>query len=245
MSQHNLLVTTLKQSLKSHGKTYADVAEYLSLSEASVKRLFSDQSFTLQRLEDICHMLKLEISDLVQLMQEQNTIHLSGLTEQQETEIASDIGLLLVTVCILNKWTKENIIEYFNFTEPQCIGYLTKLDKLKLIELLPKNNVKLLVAANFKWRDNGPIQRFFLEKLQAEFFNSQFKDQHEKLLVVNAMLAKPSQILFQRKMDQLAKELNEFSNDDANLPIEQRYGVTMVVAMRPWTYGLFEGIRKK
>jgi DNA-binding Xre family transcriptional regulator len=245
VSQHTLLLDTLKQTLKSHGKTYSDVANYLDLSEASVKRLFSEQSFTLQRLEDICHMLKLEISDLVQLMKEQNTIHLSELTEQQESEIANDVGLLLVAVCILNKWSKNNIISHFNFSEPQCIGYLTKLDKLKLIELLPKNKVKLLVAANFKWRDNGPIQRFFLEKLQADFFNSQFKNENEKLIVVNAMLAKPSQLLFQRKMDQLATELNNLNTEDSSLTIDKRYGVTMVVAMRPWTYGLFEGIRKK
>ncbi len=245
MSQHTLLIETLKQSLKSHGKTYADVADYLGLSEASVKRLFSEQSFTLQRLEDICHMLDFEISDLVQLMNEKNKIHLSELTEQQEREIANDVGLLLVTVCVLNKWTKNNIIEYFHFTEPQCIGYLTKLDKLQLIELLPKNNVKLLVAPNFKWRDNGPIQRFFLEKLQADFFNSLFKNENEKLIVINAMLAKPSQLMFQRKMDQLAAELNDLNSDDAGLPIDKRYGVTMVVAMRPWTYGLFDGIRKK
>lgn len=245
MSQHTLLIKTLKQALKSHGKTYADVADHLCLSEASVKRLFSDQCFTLQRLEDICHLLKFEISDLVQLMKDQNSIHLSELSAQQESEIASDIGLLLVAVCILNKWTKTNIIDYFHFTEPQCIGYLTKLDKLKLIELLPKNRVKLLVAANFKWRENGPIQRFFLEKLQADFFNSQFKKDNEKLIVINAMLAKPSQVLFQRKMEQLAKELNQLSDDDAGLTIEQRFGVTMVVAMRPWTYGLFEEIRKK
>jgi len=245
MSQHTLLIATLKQTLKSHGKTYDDVAQHLSLSEASVKRLFSEQSFTLQRLEDICHLLNIEISDLVQLMQEQYTIHLSELSVQQESDIANDVGLLLVTVCILNKWTKENIIEYFNFTEPQCIGYLTKLDKLKLIELLPRNKIKLLVAANFKWRDNGPIQCFFLEKLQADFFNSQFKKQNEKLIVLNAMLSNPNQILFQRKMEQLAKELNELSNDDAGLSIDQRYGVTMVLAMRPWTYGIFDGIRKK
>ncbi len=245
MSQHTLLIDALKQSLKSHGKTYADVAHYLSLSEASVKRLFSEQNFTLQRFEDVCHLLNIEISDLVQLMVEQNTIHLSELTEQQENEIANDVGLLLVAVCILNKWSKANIIEYFNFTEPQCIGYLTKLDKLKLIELLPKNNTKLLVAPNFKWRDNGPIQRFFLEKLQVDFFNSQFKKENEKLIVFNAMLSKPSQLMFHRKMDHLVKELNEFNNDDAGLPIDQRFGVTMVLAMRPWTYGLFDGIRKK
>ncbi|VAX00663.1 hypothetical protein MNBD_GAMMA22-2827 [hydrothermal vent metagenome] len=56
------------------------------------------------------------------------------------------------------------------------------------------------------------------------------------------MLAKSSQLLFQRKMDQLATELSNLNNDDAGLVIEQHYGVTMVVAMLSWIYGLFEGI---
>jgi len=46
-----LLVETLKRVLKGRGITYAQVAERLRLSEASVKRMFSRRDFTLQRLE--------------------------------------------------------------------------------------------------------------------------------------------------------------------------------------------------
>jgi len=54
-------MTTLKKQLKAHGKTYADVAELLQLSEASVKRLFAEQSFTLKRLERIFRTILLSL----------------------------------------------------------------------------------------------------------------------------------------------------------------------------------------
>ena len=50
MPQVSPLISTLKKQLKAHGKTYADVAELLQLSEASVKRLFAEQNFTYRGL---------------------------------------------------------------------------------------------------------------------------------------------------------------------------------------------------
>lgn len=244
MAQTKLLIDTLKLTLKAHGKTYADISRHLNLSEASVKRLFSERSFSLLRLDEVCQLMNMEISDLVQLMNESNTVNLSGLSVDQEKEIANDLGLLLVTVCVLNRWTMQNIIDHFHFTTPECIGYLAKLDRLKLIELLPKNKVKLRVAANFKWLENGPIQCFFLDKLQADFFNSRFTKQNEKLIVINGMLANSSRTVFQRKMDRLSREFDELNNDDVGLPAADRFGITVVLAMRPWSYGLFETIRK-
>jgi DNA-binding Xre family transcriptional regulator len=68
MAQTQQLIETLKKALKAHGKTYQDVAQHLELSEASVKRLFSEKSFSLQRLDQTCQMMDMEITDLVQMM---------------------------------------------------------------------------------------------------------------------------------------------------------------------------------
>jgi len=245
MSQTSQLVTTLKMALKAHGKTYADVADLLQLSEASVKRLFSDKSFSISRLEQICQMIGMEISDLVQLMNDNAKSQLSSLTVEQEKEIAGDLELLLITVCVLNRWTLVQILGYFQIPETQCIQHLAKLDRLKLIELLPRNRIRLLIASNFKWLDNGPIQRFFQDKLEAEFFSSRFDKEHEKLLVVNGMLADSSNAVFQRKMEQLARDFEELNTDDAQLDFDKRKGATVVLAMRPWQFGLFENYKKR
>jgi hypothetical protein len=135
-------------------------------------------------------------------------------------------------------------MEHFHLSETRCINHLAKLDRLRLIELLPKNRVKLLVTRNFKWRENGPIQRFFQEKLEAEFFSTRFNQDEEKLIVINGMLTKSSNAVFQRKMEHLARVFDELNDDDAGLPLEQRNGLTVVLAMRRWNFGLFEPLRK-
>jgi len=164
MAQTAQLINTLKGLLKSHGFSYADVAVQLSLSQASVKRLFSEQSFSLARLDKVCQMMEIEISDLVVEMKAHSRVMVSELPLEQEQEIANDIALLLVTVCILNRWTMSQFMEHYHLDEHQCIQYLAVLDRLKLIELLPENKVKLRIAPNFKWLDNGPIQQFFQQK---------------------------------------------------------------------------------
>ncbi|MCW8883550.1 MAG: helix-turn-helix transcriptional regulator [Sedimenticola sp.] len=245
MPQTNQLIDTLKKTLKAHGKTYADVSIHLELSEASVKRLFSDKSFSLQRLDQICQLIDLEISDLVKLMESEARSPITSLTVEQERELAADVELLLIAVCVLNHWSYEEIIDYYNIAETRCIQYLAKLDRLKLIELLPKNRIKLRVATNFKWMEDGPIQRFYKDKLEADFFSSRFVKEHERLIVINGMLAASSNAVFQRKLEQLVREFDELNQDDAQLPFEQRFGTTVVLAVRRWQYGLFESLRKR
>jgi len=244
VAQTTQLIDCLKKALKAHGKTYADTASYLNLSEASVKRLFSQKSFSLQRLDQICQMIDIEISDLVQMLHESGATPISGLTLEQEKEIVGDLELLLVTVCVLNRWTLSEIVGYLTISELRCIQQLARLDRLKMIELLPKNRVKLLVAPNFQWLENGPIQRFFLQRLQSDFFSSRFDHANERLLVINGMLASSSIATFQRKMEHLAREFDELSGDDVVLPFNKREGTTVVLAMRPWRYGLFNRFRK-
>ncbi len=48
---------------------------------------------------------------------------------------------------------------------------------------------KFLASPHFKWLENGPIQQFFMDKLQSEFFSSSFDQPEEHLVVVNGMLS--------------------------------------------------------
>ena len=140
MAQIHALVKTLKKQLKAHGKTYADVAKLLALSEASVKRLFADENFTLQRLELICDMLELEFSELVGKMA-QDQQHISQLTDAQEKEIAADILLLMIAVCVINGYSYHDILQRYEIKETECIQKLAQLDRLEIIELMPGNRV--------------------------------------------------------------------------------------------------------
>lgn len=243
MAQSAALVHTLKKQLKAQGKTYADVAEVLELSEASVKRLFSEQNFTLQRLETISQLAGLELSDLVQRMAKDQQ-RLTQLTRDQENEIASDLELLIVAISVINGFSYLDIVSQYQITEHQCIQKLAKLDRLKIIELQPNNRIKLLIAPNFNWLPNGPIQQFFQQKVEQDFFQSRFDKQNEKLIVLNGVMTPDTNLALQKKMERLAEEFNNMMQDDAPLAMDRKYGNTMVLAIRQWQYSLFKSYRK-
>ena len=245
MPQTTELLHTLKKLLKRHNKTYLDVAEHLELSEASVKRLFSEQNISLQRLDAICTLLDMEISDLVHEMRDEHAKPISELSYAQEKQIADDLHLLLVTVCVLNRWSLLDITQRYQFSEPEVIRHLAHLDRLHIIELQAGNRIKLLIAPNFKWLDDGPIMQLFRAKIETEYFRTTFTKDSEKLLVLNGMLSDASNALFQRKMQQLAKDFDTLNKDDASLPIGERNGSTVLIGIRDWDYERqFGGQRK-
>ena len=246
MPQTTELLQTLKKLLKRNNKTYVDVATHLELSEASVKRLFSEQNLSLSRLDAVCALLEIEISDLVREMEAEQQQPISELSLAQEKEIAEDLYLLMITVYVLNRWSMQDIIRHYQFSEAECIRYLAHLDRIRIIELQPGNRIKLLVAPNFKWRDDGPIMRLFLSKIESEFFRTNFDKDSQNLVVLNGMLSDASNALFQRKLAQLAKEFDALSKDDAVLPIGERKGSTLLLAIRDWDYAkLFGDQRRK
>ena len=242
MAQTSALLETLKRALKARGRTYVDVAGALGLSEASVKRLFSREDFSLERLDKVCQMLEIEISDLVQQMNDEQN-QLQQLTAEQEQQLVDDKTLLAVAICSLNRWTMAEIVAFYDMTEGECFQKLAALDRLKLIDLLPGNRIKLRVAPTFRWLPNGPIQTLFQERLGPQFLKGRFNRDDECLIVLNGMLSKESISEFVRKVKRLAREYEVANTDDAALPLGERHGTTVVLAMRGWQYGLFHPVR--
>lgn len=238
MAQTAAVIDALKKALKARGLTYRDVALALGLSTAGVKRLFAEQALSLQRVDTICALLNLELTDLLQEIAGEARL-MEELDEALEQEIASDMLLLLVTVSVLNRLSLNDILARFRLDEHQCIRKLAWLDRHGLIELLPKNRIRLRVASNFAWRADGPIQRFFQAKLAVEYFSTRFTADDERLLVLNGLLTPATQRQFQRKLERLALEFDELNREDATLPVADRRGYTVVLAQRPWMFGFF------
>ena len=243
MSQTRALIETLKQELRKQRITYRQVSAALELSETSVKRLFADATFSLRRLEKVCAMLQLEISDLVQLMQK--SIELTAeLTREQEQELVSDTRLLLVALLLMNKLDFADILSIYDISEPEGIRLLVRLDRMKIIELLPGNRVRLMISANFRWLPDGPIQKFFEAKVQQEFLASSFNGPGELRVFVSGMISREGNAEIIRKMQHLAKEMNELSVAAESLPLEQRFGTSLMLAVRPWEIGVFTALRR-
>ncbi len=238
MAQVSALIDSLKSILKAAGIKYADISRSLGLSESSIKRRFSQHDFNLTELDDICALAGVEISDLVKHM-ERRTTQLQQLTVEQEKDIAADTGLLLVTVCVLNHWTFADILEFYVFEEPELIQKLAQLDRLQVIDLLPNNRIKLRVNSNFSWLANGPIETIFLRVIQKDFFAARFDREDHELIVLNGMLSNASNAELRRKLKQLAREFDTLNQEDTGLPLDERHGNTLILAVRDWRYDSF------
>jgi transcriptional regulator with XRE-family HTH domain len=243
MSQTDVLVTTLKRLLKARGTTYAQVAAHLGLSEASVKRQFSQQSFHLRTLEAVCDLIHVELAELVQAAEDSQS-DVRQLSPEQEAELVADPRRLLVAVCMLNHMTIEQIIATYRLSKADCVAQLLRLDRLQVIRLLPENRVKWKLSRDFGWIPDGPIERFFRDKVQTDFLNGKFHQAGEILRFQHAMLTPAANARFQQRLLRLVQEFAELHKDCVGAPAGERYGTSLLLAMRPWELAAFEGLRR-
>lgn len=244
MSQTKLIVETLKKELRKQGINYRQVAQKLELSEASVKRLFAENSFTLERVAQVCEMLHLEISDLIHQM-ERNMELTHQLTLEQETELMSDIRLLLMAHFLMNRLDFYEIIDIYDISETEGIRLLAKLDRMKIIDLLPGNRVRLMISENFKLIPGGPIESLYAQKLQSEFLNSSFRHAGEYKVYVSGMFSRDANGEIIRKLKRLAEDAHDLNQESDSLPLNERFGCSLVMAIRPWEPKIFEELRRQ
>ena len=243
MQQSHALIDLLKKLIREHGKTYKDIAKAIDMSEASIKRLFSEKTFSMARFEEVCSALNIDLIEVVHLLEER-TKKTEQLTVAQERELVSQQDLLLVAVLVLSNWSFTDIHAEYKFTEPKLVKLFAQLDRMKIIELQPGNRVRLLIAPSFDWIPDGPIQQFFEKHVQSDFFASRFAKPNELRLFVNGMLSPASHQDITQKMRRLIQEFHHCLEKDRKLPLEEKWGTGLVVAMRPWRLPVFEKLRR-
>ena len=243
MAEIDQLLHTLKRRLKAQGMTYRDLALALGLSEPSVKRLFASRRLTVDRLVEIANLLGFTLAELAQeAALSENRLH--TLSEAQERELVSDVKLLLVAVCVLNQWTVADIGRVYRLSEAQCIGRLAKLDRLRLIHLLPGNRIRLNVARDFDWLPGGPIRSYFLQQGLGEFLHSDFAGGDESMGFSHAMLTESAIARLQAELRKLRQRFSELHEESLQAPLSKRRGCGLLMAMREWELAAFTELRR-
>ena len=244
MAEAHTLITELKRALKEAGLTYRDVALHLELSEASIKRMFATDNFSLARLEKVLGLIGLDFSELVERINARREF-LSELTLEQEEALVGDPDFFVVTFLVLNRWSLDDIVAEYRFTEREVVRVLLELNRLKVIELLPLNRYRLLTSRNFAWRRHGSVSRFFKEKVLPEFYASEFRAPGEELRFLGGMLSAESIGEMQDGIGRLARQFAELSDQDSRLPLSEKTGTSAVLACRPIEYSMFTERRRE
>ncbi|HTV78174.1 MAG TPA: helix-turn-helix transcriptional regulator [Steroidobacteraceae bacterium] len=237
MSGRTQIVTELKRALRASGHTYAHVAKKLDLSEASVKRLFSQQDLSLERIDAICELIGLGLIEILERARERMA-PVAQLTLAQESEIVSDLRLLFMTWLVLIRTPFEEMVHSYRFTEREALRYLIRLDRLKVIELQPGNRVRLLVSRHFSWRAGGPVQKYINQRLLREFFASHFIEPSEEFFFHGGRVSAEALGRMKRTLQGAARECAEIIERDRS-GSKDRFGAAFVLALRPWNYSGF------
>lgn len=242
MAQTSVMVDELKKALREAGLSYAQVAAGLGLSEASVKRLFSQRQFSMERFEACCEMAGLGLGDVIRRVESAQRI--GSLLWEQEAELVSDPKLLVVATSAVNRWQYDDILNTYEIEESELIRYLARLDRMHVIELLPGNRIKPLITSDFSWQKGGPIQQYFEAQVQTDFFHCRFDRPGEVRLFATGMLSPQSNERIQRRIQRLAQEFRHAHQEDLSEPLDNRFGTSIVVAMRPWELDAFRQLRR-
>src|SRR3954464_12182913 len=161
------LIEAMKTSLRSRGMTYRSLAKAIGVSEPTVKRMFSNGTFTLERIEQILEVIELDLEELARLVRD-GAAAPTELSHDQEATLAQDARLFSVFWLIQNEWNFAETLAAFAITRAELTSAYARLERLKLIRWA-RERARLLVRRDFRYRDGGPIKKTYGLRAMNEF----------------------------------------------------------------------------
>lgn len=138
------IIQTVKRELKLKGITYKDIAIYLKMTEAGVKKLFSKDDISFNKLKKLCDLLQVSPQDLLSVADESET--------QTHTFSEKQVKFFLnhqhyfhffMKLAYEHKSPKAIQAEY-NLSSKSLNLYLKKLEDLKLIKRHPFDRMQIV-----------------------------------------------------------------------------------------------------
>lgn len=245
MALADLLIPAVKRLLRAKRLTYRDAAAALDLAEPSVKRLFASKRVSLAQVERLAELLGMSIVELIE-ESEAAAPRLRALTHKQEATLVANEKLLLVTVCVTNHWSIADIVASYAVTEAECIKYALVLDKMGIIHLYPGNRIKLLLARDFDWLQQGPIRTFLRQKALPDFLSNGFADEQFDILSFgHGMLTPSGRQQLRAELEKLKVRLSALHEASSKAPLTEKSGIALLLATRSWEPDMFAKLRRK
>ncbi|MGE3759174.1 MAG: helix-turn-helix domain-containing protein [Pseudobdellovibrionaceae bacterium] len=150
----------IKNLLKKHDATYADLAKVLGVTEASVKRIMAKSDFTLARLELIADWFGFDFFEFVEKakLSNQEPFYFN---KEQELALAQTPAALYTLILLSVGFSLEKIRKKLTLDPREFQRLLFVLDKNNLIELKHEGKIKIRARAPFQMLEAGPLRSKF------------------------------------------------------------------------------------
>lgn len=244
MSQVDQFLGALKRSLKAKNILYRDLAETLKLSESSVKRILSSKSLSFERLEEICKVSDLSFAEICRNAQFEEETHILNLTADQEMALAENPRLLHYFVLLHEGKKPQKIEKEYELNATEAKKLQLQLDRLGLIELHPKDRVKIKGSGALRFKRDGAVGKAMFTYTKNHYLNYEFNGEMDFIRFSLVGLHQKSLSKFKSKIEKLNFEIQEeakFISDNE----KESEDIGILFAFRPWQYSDMGALKKK
>lgn len=164
------LMKALAATIRARGLTQAELARRLGVSVPTVKRWLRGEGLDLDGLERLLAEAGLTLSELAALLPAREARSF-GYTLEQERFFADHPRFLAYFDLLLAGEAPASIARKHGLSERSTARYLRQLEKLGLIERLPRDRVRLTVEGEPKWMPRGPLATRFRQEAIGAFLS--------------------------------------------------------------------------
>jgi hypothetical protein len=171
--------------------------------------------------------------EICELAAQRTEERISRLSVSQEQALVEDDLLIYVFRQVLKGWSAEEMQADLQIPEPVLVDALVRLQKLDLIELLPRNQVRLRTVRNIAWRPRGPITKSANQWLRGILEDIDFNDQSSVLAFDEIKLSAGSCAQLRSKFEAVIREAQELGESDRRLNAAETGWHACILALRP------------
>jgi transcriptional regulator with XRE-family HTH domain len=232
------LIETLKSLFRTHGLRHADIAAALKISRTTLKRRLSGRGLTIDSLEALCGLVDVTLAELVELAAVNQDKRLRRLSLEQENALHADVRLGFIFTRLREGWSAAEIQRECRIGEAPLVGYLVRLERLGLIDLLPGSRVRLLTVRDIDWRKHGPMWHS-VDRYLSDIFGMMDSDDTEldrRIAVVKLTPSSVSQLddMFRH----LQMEIRRLANNDRSAEADAKSWYAVLMGARPFEMDL-------
>lgn len=227
-----IIFDTLRSHLKARGISYSELAFGINVAEGTIKRIFTKNDCSTERLDEIADYLGIHLVDLFQ--KESQKKHLiDQLSPEHEAQLVANKKLLMLAVCVMAYWSFKDMLSYLKIPREECIALLQDLERMGLIVMNDKFNYRLLLAPGFSWINNGPVTQF-IKGMSHDYFNHPFDAPGDFFKIINVRISPYVRNVLKAKLEEVIQQYTNQVALDAHLPLDERPPLSICVAARSW-----------
>jgi len=149
------LVRSLQKQIKQSGMTYSVLAKKMEMSEAGIKKIFAKSDISLARALQICDLLGVELTELIQDSVAEMSVVTKLNEKQQQFFLNHPHYFHFFMQLSYEQKSVEGIQKQYQLSDRTVFKYLKKLDDLGLIELGAKNKIHFIKGQVYRIQTTG------------------------------------------------------------------------------------------